>query len=288
MATCLIQQNLKVRDGVFDPFKAFWQSKQQGWRPIGFRAERALWRDSAVLFERHGRSGSARRPPELMEWLARIDDERLDGAIEARAVYELAAFGLATDEGKAASVVLWRREHLPLPLALLEEEGAEEAIRTAVEMAEAAGRQVTAAAVRLALLLVEPGADRPEGERTSKEAMDRAKALAGTFGLERRYWPRLEAPFGRFLEALPGDRAYDADAMDEVLGGATLPAWRAEVSSAARRAFEEGTSGLARSARSLKAVATARRQFGGRLEAALGAASEETSGDAAGAGGDRG
>lgn len=273
VAGCRLQQNLKLRDGVFDPFKAYRLDKQQGWRPRGFRPEKALWRDSTALFARHGRNGSGQRPPELMEWLARVDDERIDGAIDARPVYALAAFGMATDEGKAASVLLWRREHLPLPLALLGEEGAEEAIARAVALAEAAGRHLGWAATRLALLLAEPGAERAAndqpGKKPSKDQMDRARALAGTLGLERRFWPRLDAAFAGFLTRLPADRAHDERADAVVFGTRELPAWRAVVEEAARRAFDEGTGGLARSARSLRAVTEARRAFGGGLAAAL-------------------
>jgi len=79
-----------------------------------------------------------------------------------------------------------------------------------------------------------------------------------------RYWPRLEAPFRRLLVDLPSDTALDNDG-EQVYGRTALPTWLGVVRRAAWQAFGETTNSLDTSARGLKAVARAEREFERRL-----------------------
>jgi hypothetical protein len=204
-----------------------------------------------------------------MDLLARVQREREAGRIAAQPLYRLRAFGLTTDDGNAASVVLWRREELPLPLALLEEPQAIVAVRHAIDFAEEVNRALGAGTRRLAALLLAPMSDQPDARQPDSEKA--VRPLARSLGIEARFWPLLETSFAAFLTALPADRRDDPEGGEGelIFGETTLPTWAAAVRTAARQAFEEGTAGLDRSARSLKAVALARRAFEYRLAEAM-------------------
>lgn len=269
VSRCQLRQNRKVGGNALDPFKCYLRDEQKGFRPRSFRPQRALWRDSTLLFQQFdAQNQAASSRPALLDWLARIEAERVRKRIDARPVYRLRAYGLTTDDGKAASVVLWRREDLPLPLALLDTPRAIVPIRNALDAAEAAGRALNRGARELAELLLAPMSDDQGGRKP--DADKAVKPLVRALGMEQRFWPRLEEPFARFLIALPDDQHPDPDDETEIDYGITsLPKWADAVRTAARDAFTEATASLDRSARSLKAVANARGTFERELSKAL-------------------
>ncbi len=111
---CQVQQNLKLHDGLFDPFKTYQKDEKKGWSPIRFNERKALWRDSHTLLQDvDGRS-------EVINWASRINNLREEEDNSIRSKYALEAVGIATASGKAASVIFWRHERLPLPLDYLE------------------------------------------------------------------------------------------------------------------------------------------------------------------------
>lgn len=266
VSRCQIRQRLKLAGNPRDPFKCYLQDPQKGWRPRSFRPQRALWRDSTLLFQQLGDDS---RRPDLMDWLARVESERRAKKIVAQPNYRLRAFGLTTDDGNAASVVLWRREELPLPLAVLEQPLAVGKVREAIELAEEVNRALGAATRRLAALLLAPMSDQKDARQPDSEKA--VRPLGRSLEIEPRFWPLLETPFSQFLIALPEDRTIDpeGDGEELIFGTFALPRWSEAVRSAARRAFAEGTAGLDRSARALKAVAIARRHFEQRLARAM-------------------
>lgn len=264
VSRCQLRQNLKLDSNRLDPFKCYLRDDQRGFRPRSFRPERALWRDSTLLFQQsEADANAASVRPELMNWMARIEQQREQGSIEAQDIFRLRAYGLTTDDGNAASVILWRREELPLPLALLALPDAISALAGALQVAEAVGRLLNQTARHLAELLLVPMSDDSDGRKADPE---QAKALARALALERRYWPRLDAPFARLITALPEDRTPDPDDPDAVVYGANaLSEWAGAIDAAAREAFEETAASLDHSARSLKAVASVQARFKGRL-----------------------
>lgn len=271
---CQIRQNLKLMDlNGPDPFKSYRTTKTEGVRAQGFDPDRALWRDSHALFQVQSPSRSA---PDAFNTLARIDDLRRTGRIDAEPAYSFGAFGLATDPGKAASVVLWRHERLPLPLAYLTEDPLRQRLEEALTLGERTAAALGAGTWALAKLLLAPNSDDPE----------QRQPLGGDIGelrrhiaADRRYWPRLEVPFARLLVALPDDWVLDEDEKREY-GGRQIPAWKEVLERGAWRAFDETTRGFDRAGRDLKAVAKARGTFGYRLREALGERGEVADGTA--------
>lgn len=258
---CQLRQNLKLAGKSYDPFKCYVRDNQAGWRARSFRPERALWRDSHLLFDATSGGSAASSRPELLNWLAQVEevDQVSSTAISTPT---LRAFGLSTDRGKSASVVLWRREELPLPLELLANDVAEQVLRDALALAEDANACLERTAWLLAKLLLAAGSDDPAQRQPDSDAG--VKPLARAFSVSRRYWPSLEAPFHELMIRLPVDRTVlpDGDQVERaVYGLGELPIWGQTVQRVARTAFLEMTSSLGTSARTLKAVAMAEREL---------------------------
>jgi len=257
---CQLQQGLKLGDTApLDPFKCYRKDKKLGFIPMAFREERALWRDSHALFltdESHQR-------PAVSNWIAQLASAPHVKSAGIRRAYSFAAFGLATGEGKAASVTLWRHERLPLPVEYLENSDLLADLKRALDDAENAGTTLRQCAWLLArALLTPPGAAGPQPRQDEIEPV--ARGLAP----ERRFWPALETPFLNLMTKLP---CADASAReDERLR------WRKEtVRPAAHKAFGAIVRDLDSGARELIAVALAERAFRRKLREGL--ESEETS-----------
>jgi len=262
VSRCQIQQNLRLPESplIFDPFKCYLVDKDRGFRPLPLSTSKALWRDSHTLFQQSAQPGDgAAKRPELFNQLARIDAARDDGSIEARPSYALAAYGFATDPGKAASVLLWSRERLPLPLGYLDDQALTASLGDALGFAEEVARTLRASVRHLAKLLLAPDSDASSARQPDKNDIGN---LAHSFAAEAFYWSRLEPHFKTLLIALPQDvRAdeYDRDILR--YGETTVPEWARTLQRTAWAAFEETTRSLDSSARNLKAVAAAERQL---------------------------
>jgi len=247
---CQVQQNLKSIE-VLDPFKCFVRSKEGGFRPLSLRPEKALWRDSHALFQQ---TDVSLRRPEVFDHLVQIDELRASGRIRARQEYSFSAFGLATEQGKAASVIMWRHERLPLPIEYLGNKPLLAYLKDAIQMCEAMAVDLRLGTRELSTYLIAPDCDLRGAVPPSTEEV---ALLARSFAVESRYWPRLEAPFKTFIIDLVDDLSTDNNGAI-VYGAEKIPRWLEEVHMAAWNAFEETVRSLDTTARSLKAAARAR------------------------------
>ena len=253
MRWCQLQQNLKLSDDAtaVDPFKCYRRDEKRGWVPLSFREERALWRDSHTLMQGLAQSHSRTA---ILGWLAVVTGGGTQVSVPR--VPDLVAFGLATDIGKAASVILWRHERMPLPIAFFSDEALVEKLSNAIAYAEQTGRDLRAAAWTLARTLLEPPVEGAVGQQSRARKED-VEPLAHSFGVERRYWPALDTEFlsfmTQFAEALP------IRAMIISRDGAS------SYSDNARDAFAAATRDLDLTARQLRAVAIAERFLFRRL-----------------------
>lgn len=258
---CQLQQGLKLADPApFDPFKCYREDDKRGYVLVSFREERALWRDSHVLFqtadETHGRPG-------ILNWISRLRRSPRAQEDGIKPAYRLAALGLTTDVGKAASVILWRHERLPLPFAYLENLDLLGDLRRAILYAEDAGRELRSAARTFAKLLLTP----PEGTGLPPRKED-IEPIARRLAPERRFWPMLESPFLDLMKTLP-DPDLDIDARSNELFG-----WRRRVRRAVLDTLESTLRDLNADTRELRAAAVAERALRRNLRRTLEA--EET------------
>jgi CRISPR system Cascade subunit CasA len=264
---CQIRQNLVLAEGVLDPFKSYKRDETRGFISRGLQSERAIWRDSHALFE--GSDPKADQP-EVFRWLARVEDLRRLGRIDAQEQYNFGVFGFNTEERQPANIILWRHERLPLPLRYLQAPDLLGRLKDALAQAEQVNGALIGAIGTLAALLLKPDAN--DEEKLAKAKKDKRKYLDNLIrGLApaRRYWSQLEPHALRLLVALADDRTEDEEG-DWVYGRTALPEWTHKVQRAARDAFRETTASLDTSARALRAVARAEREFERRLRGIIG------------------
>jgi len=272
---CQVQQNLKLAGNPLDPFKCYRRDDKEGYKPLGLSPERSLWRDSHVLFQQVDQSFMR---PEVLNWLSRIEGLRRRGIIDARPSYGLSVFGFAVDPGKAASVILWRHERLPLPLAYLDDADLLSALKDGLDLAESVGDLLSGGFVdvithegpakvpsplrKLAAVVLSPTDD-------TKVCPEAVEDLLQHLAPRRLYWSRLEAPFKRFMVKLAEERASGEP-------GTAFREWIATLHDSALAAFREATLGLDGTGRTLRAVALSEREFNRRLREILRKKLEET------------
>ena len=258
---CQIQQNLKLpRQQYFDPFKCFSKNKEKGYVALPLRPDKALWRNSIALFQI---TDDSFKRPDIINWLARIENGRQEGRIQAQQAYSLEVIGLATDIGKAASVLLWRHERLPLPLQFLVNDKLVAKLKEALGLSEDIARNALNSAIwNLAKLIIAPEADNLN-DNQKKEINNFCDSLAS----EKSYWAQLGIAFPKFLMALAND-VKEVD-NEVIYGHNSLPGSAIEVRSAAWQAFREATNSLNYSTRIFKAVTIAENNFSLRMNSIL-------------------
>ena len=242
---CQVQQNLKLPDAHDDPFKAYRKDEKKGWTPIGLSESRALWRDSHTLFQG---TDETNRPP-VVNWVARISGLREQGENSIRPMYSIEVTGIATDSGKAANVVFWRHERLPLPLAYLEDKQLADSLREALELTETTAQNLNRAIWTLATGMLASDLDR-------KPKSEEVRSLADHLAAGRAYWSHLEGPFKRLLVELPDDKGEEGE-----YGGVQIGKWKSTLRHSLWEAFRESTRGMERSTRYLKPLALAERRL---------------------------
>jgi CRISPR system Cascade subunit CasA len=254
---CQVQQNLMLPEPPpLDPFKCHVPDKEKGWRPRGIIPERAVWRDSHTLFQAADQSLRA----EVFDWAGRIWKLKKSGTLSAKATYGFLAVGIATDIGKAANILLWRQERLPLPLSYLENnEDLLNELKKALTLSEDVGQILNSNMYQVAQLILSPTFN-PKDKKSRKPDNNAVKNLLKTWAPDRFYFSQLEAPFRRLLVELPDDRQEDEDG-DLDYGYRTIPAWGQVLQQAALDAFNTIAAGLGESPRTLKAVARVEDRF---------------------------
>ncbi len=265
---CQVQQNLKLGGDALDPLKCYRKDEKEGYRPASLSPGRSLWRDSHALFQQVDESS---KRPEVFNWLARIDGLRRRGDITACATYGLSVFGFAADPRKAASVLLWRHERLPLPLAYLDDTELLAVLKDGLDLAESVGklfsggfvtistaegkRQVPSSFRKLAAVALSPVDDTKADPKAVGELLDHLAP-------GRLYWSRLEGPFKRFMVRLAQEKAENSPE-------SAFQEWVGTLRDSAIEAFREAVVGLDGTGRTLRAVAVAERDFNRRLRELL-------------------
>jgi CRISPR system Cascade subunit CasA len=241
---------LRLDERTLNPMIHYRLDERRGPVPLVFTEERALWRDSAVLF---CPSDTGYQLPRGFRWVAELVDE---GFLEKSQTRRFLALGMSK---KQAKVNFSRCEWMPLPLRCLQETDLMDALQTALQMAEATAKKLWGAARTLATLLLDAQADSASGRRPDRKDLD---SLTQGWGIERRYWSRLEVPFRAILETLP-------DWREQVLEN-----WRLKLIQAVWETFDPVTDSLGSDSRTLKALVRARSQLAAGLAETLPRASD--------------
>jgi len=221
---------LRLDDDVLNPMTHYRRDEKRGPMPLAFREGRALWRDSAVLFQLQEKG---QQPPQTFRWLANLVSM---GYLSESFTYRYLALGMSK---KQAKVYFFRHERMPLPLKYLVNETLSEKLRDALQAAEGIGTALRRAGWELAQWVVSP-ADRKEAHR------DNTQLVFSQLNMEHRYWSRLEVKFQSFVCDLPQDRQ------------AALDDWVETLQRTVRDAFTEAAEGVSDPIRGLKAITLAR------------------------------
>lgn len=243
---------LRLEADLRDPMKRYRIDPKRGPMCLRFSEERALWRDSATLFQlRHAAQGI---PPAALEHVANLVESEYLAAHQAR---RCLALGMANDQAK---VEFCRAERLPLPLQYLrkDEEKTLSHLTDALEWAEGVGRALRRAAFKMADEWLK--GQRPDGAGGGKRresGKDPRDALVEHWGVERHYWADLEVGFRHLLLALPDD-ATNAGLV-----------WQQLLRRTAWTSFEESEAALGGSPAALRASVKAREQLAAGLGTVL-------------------
>lgn len=258
---CQIRQRYALpKDGArLDPGKAYRRSEKEGYLPFKLNKERAAWQYTHVLLQTSQQDVAS---PYLTEWLCTVQSRRFRSrfAVDVPSHVNLVVTGLTTDPKKAAKVELWRRERLPLPMALLERPD----LVAELEEMLAEARRVEGLLSRTAQALVWATSERKAvsdavafvwtGKVRAGTKLDQLKGLAPSLGMVARYWPGLEGPFRHAVEDLPARPVADV-----------REAWREAVQAAARDAFAGGRDSLLYSEASFEVLTRVGSAFHGKL-----------------------
>jgi CRISPR system Cascade subunit CasA len=229
-----------------DPMKPYRRDEKRGWLEFGVSEEKAIWRDSSALLEL---ASDADQPFAALNWVAQAASH---GIIPRHTTYSLETFAVGTQPGKATSIILWRHDRMPLPLAYLGDRNLVAALKAALSIAEEMARALRSAAWLTGCVALAP-------DSTRKADTDRVRAFVDALAPERLYWSRLEVRFRSFLLDLPGDgsQAHRSRQIEEW----TLIVLR----KVALDAFAERVGQLDTSARLLRALAVGQRHLGAEL-----------------------
>ena len=241
-----------------DSFKCYRLDKKKGYFPIGFKSNKALWRDSHTLFANV--KGKSLRPG-VLNVLAERDKLRQWGEIDARPSFIIDAMGIITAERNTASVIMWKHERLPLPIAYLDDNRLIDRLREGFAIVEKVGDAIGKSLWVFGSLMLSPGSLQKDGRRSKRS--DVRDLIAG-FPVERNFWNRLEIPFLNLLEEIPKHPIDDIKSSTEVLDD-PLVRWSETVKRTAISSFNEVMRSIDGSVRNMKAVTIAETNLSKRL-----------------------
>jgi CRISPR system Cascade subunit CasA len=165
------------------------KGKQDPWPPLGFRAGKALWRDSHALFQTVADSSQR---PQILSW---VDDLCQFGHLTRKQI-QLDVAGMSADRAK---VFFWRHESLPLPLGYLHDAHLMESLKKSISLADQVADTLTAAVWRAVATSLKPGKDEARLGKTERDAVKREMQSLGAVDF---YWSLLEEPFRRCIGEL--------------------------------------------------------------------------------------
>jgi CRISPR system Cascade subunit CasA len=228
-----ISQGDKKEGGGDDPLMAYVQSKSTGIFPFKMDKDRSVWRDAHVFF-RQFRNDEGGAPPAL-SWVA--GESPIESTLKGRE-WVVDVFGFVSDQAK---IELWRHERLPFYPVILRDGERYELLQQAVEHAERQGGILKSATRTAAAKLLFPSKE--EGELSQKER-EKVRDLAQSFGVQTRFWARLEVPFFEWLDDLAGG-GYDARRLSAH--------WLQTLHREAKEAYRSATASFDASGRHLRA-----------------------------------
>jgi CRISPR system Cascade subunit CasA len=204
-----------------DLMKSYLRDEKRGKIPLRMNENKELWRDSHNLFAIKENDSK----PETFNFLSILINQKV---LTKRRLYQYEIFGLCTEFGKAASVLFWRQENLPLPLSLLTDEKLVYKLKEALKSAEKVGEILRAS---VSILADELNLGKDEKQKLRKKIL-----------IDRQYWAELSIQFRFFVIKLAENEE------------AAMQEWITSIRRCAIKAFKNKIENLGTTARILKAV----------------------------------
>lgn len=186
----------KTTSPTLHPFKLYQPSKETGLAPLPLSENKAIWRNSSAIFD------PASRKHDELNTLAFVAKQARDGELGKDFRAALDVVGIATQPGKAAKLVMWRHDRLPLPPALLTDENIQPRVEAAIEDADKLAEEMRLRFASVARTLLIP---EKLGAGSGSPDPDDVKNLVAKFDPRRAFWPILENHFYELLRELPFD-----------------------------------------------------------------------------------
>lgn len=168
-------------------------------KPIRFKLDRAMWRDYHSLLSFLDRKSNKKSyvPCAVLSWLTFLVE--MEEMIETDYPFMLTAIGLITEPGKAAKILTYRNESIPIPYLFLRDEKYIHLINDAINITEKAAEILNQSIKKLARQVLMRGGNREPDQK--KEVAPLIKHWNVTW----LYWSILESKFGEFLDYLLQD-----------------------------------------------------------------------------------
>ncbi|MBO0938693.1 type I-E CRISPR-associated protein Cse1/CasA [Fibrella sp. HMF5335] len=232
-------QGSKIDDRQFDDPHLAQVEGKDGFYPLRFRTDRALWQDSTIYLMT--KEGTAGKPPATFDWLSRPDNlAELGQGITGQSRFSADVFGMVNDQAK---VELWRHERVTVYPDIIQEPGRWDVLNKLIKEADFRAdrlREATRAYAMRVRLNKSYGTRLGDVERADRDN------LVQMLGTTSRYWVGLGQQFEPFLAQI-------AQANQEMLGD-TLTAWKKAAWRLARKALQDSIESLATDARAFQAV----------------------------------
>ncbi len=255
--TMTMAPGLRLDASMRDAMKLYRKHEKHGLLALTFSEERALWRDSASLLAIRSADDRDTVPHEGFKWLAELVTE---GMLPRHQTYGCVALGMAK---KQAKVFFFREERLPLDLHYLSDQRLVERLASALDQAEAAGRELRFALRLFGIYLQVSNPEEAAWQKLNPNTRDAVDDWIRHTAAEAHYWAGLDLPFRTLIAGLPAQPE-----------PAQL-AWQDAVRAAARAALDHAANFLSGDPRSFKGEVRGRSYLNYRLREALPILQEE-------------
>lgn len=236
----------------FDPMKQYLKGKKD-WIRLDFRENKSLWRDSHSLLRlSEKKSQEDSHPPMFLDMLA---NHVLDEILDVQRVIHYMAYGMGMDPAnpQSAKIILYRSEHLPIPMSYLQPDRNEALVgelKNAIDLADLVRSKLWIATRMLAKLIISPTADQKGAIQPDPKNI---ASLMEHWSAERLFWSALELPFLELLQDLPSDTS-------------ALKRWKEALKQIARESLSTVEHLAGESTNALKAAVKADGILGGELK----------------------
>ncbi|PKO05841.1 MAG: type I-E CRISPR-associated protein Cse1/CasA [Chloroflexi bacterium HGW-Chloroflexi-3] len=237
---------------IHDPF-VYYRNTKDGPKPLKFRVDRALWRDSASLF-RYERQDEGTNLDEVIPIETVLNLRKLikRNVLPMDKTFFLQAVGMASDKAK---ILFYRSEELPLPLEYVNDRNLLFKLHSALSYAEKISHKLFGAIREFARIATEIRQNKEEGEKKEKPKLSLdGEKLLNHLNAERFYWINAERGFLNLLEMLPKDDT------------AAISDWIIHINSSAINALESAIALAGNSPKFLKAQVHAAKILYGGME----------------------